>query len=47
MVYIYMVVINNNCYVLGEKIIISSDMSVRVRKGVRMGLLLPAMRERK
>lgn len=42
---IYMVIMNNNCYILGEQIIISSDMWVRMR--LTTGLLLLAMRENK
>lgn len=38
---------NNNCHILGEQIIISSDMWVKVRMRVRIGLLLLAMRENK
>lgn len=40
-----MVVMNNNCYILGEQIITNSDMWLRKR--VRTGLLLLAMRENK
>lgn len=33
MVYIYMVVINNNCYALGEEIIISSEVGEGEEEG--------------